>query len=72
MAAQALDEETLLSKLKTQLIIATTLGVSFGIGWGIGLASTQGITNDILLIILQVFFILLTAFHGIYILIMMV
>ncbi len=62
--------QTSIAKLKKQLIVPTTLGVLFGIGWGIGLAATQGITNVILLTFMQVVFILLTAFHGLYIFIM--
>ena len=63
-------QQTSMAKLKKHLIIPTTLCILFGIGWGIGLAATQGITNVILLTLMQVIFILLTAFHGLYIFLM--
>ena len=54
-----------------QLIIAITLSVLFGLGWGIGLFATQDIhTNKTVRDILAALFVVFTAFHGLFIFIM--
>ena len=59
------------SFLHQQLIIAITLSVLFGLGWGIGLFATQDIhTNKTVRDILAALFVVFTAFHGLFIFIM--
>ena len=63
------DTKTLF--LHQQLIIAITLSVLFGLGWGIGLFATQDIhTNKTVRDILAALFVVFTAFHGLFIFIM--
>ena len=50
--------------LKKRLVIAISLSVLFGLGWGIGLAGTQSLSVDFLRYSFQIIFILLTAFQG--------
>ena len=54
-----------------QFIIVTTLSVLFGLGWGIGLFATQDIhTNKTIRDLFAALFVILTAFHGLFIFIM--
>ena len=54
-----------------QLIIVTTLSILFGLGWGIGLFATQDIhTNKTIRDLFAALFVILTAFHGLFIFIM--
>ena len=54
-----------------QLVIITTLSILFGLGWGIGLFATQDIhTNKTVQDLFAAFFVILTAFHGLFIFIM--
>ena len=54
-----------------QLIIITTLSILFGLGWGIGLFATQDIhTNKTIRDLFAALFVILTAFHGLFIFIM--
>ena len=54
-----------------QLIIAVTLSVLFGLGWGIGLLATQDIyTNKTVRDLFAASFVIITAFHGLFIFIM--
>ena len=61
---------TKLSKVKQQFVIAVTLSLLFGLGWGFGLPATNSISNVPLRTILQVIFILLTGFQGVFVFIM--
>ena len=64
-------KDTKTSFLHQQLIIAITLSVLFGLGWGIGLFATQDIhTNKTVRDILAALFVVFTAFHGLFIFIM--
>ena len=40
------DDKQNVTFIRQQLIIATTLSVLFGLGWGIGLFATQDIHNN--------------------------
>ena len=54
-----------------QLVIVTTLSILFGLGWGIGLFATQDIhTNKIVRDSFAALFVMMTAFHGLFIFIM--
>ena len=54
-----------------QLIIVTTLSILIGLGWGIGLFVTQDIhTNKTIQDLFAALFVILTAFHGLFIFIM--
>ena len=54
-----------------QLVIVTTLSILFGLGWGIGLLATQDIHNNkTVRDLLAALFVILTAFHGLFIFIM--
>ena len=56
---------------RQQLIIAITLSILFGLGWGLGLLVTQEIyTNKTVRDLFAALFVLLTAFHGFFIFIM--
>ena len=60
-----------ISFIRQQLIIVTTLSVLFGLGWGIGLFATQDIHNNkIVRDLLAALFVIVTAFHGLFIFIM--
>ena len=52
------------TRFKEQFIIALTLSLLFGLGWGIGFATTSSITSVPLSATLQAIFILLTGFQG--------
>ena len=59
------DNKTFLNQ---QLIIAVTLSVLFGLGWGIGLLATQDIyTNKTVRDVFAALFVIITAFHGLFI-----
>ncbi|XP_019850052.1 PREDICTED: hemicentin-1-like isoform X1 [Amphimedon queenslandica] len=59
------------SFFKQQLIIAITLSILFGLGWGLGLLVTQEIySNKTVRDLFAALFVLLTAFHGFFIFIM--
>ena len=54
-----------------QLFIAVALSVMFGLGWGIGLLATQDIhTNKTVQDLFAALFVIITAFHGLFIFIM--
>ena len=54
-----------------QLFIAIILSVLFGLGWGIGLLATQDIhTNKTVRDMFAALFVIITAFHGLFIFIM--
>ena len=60
-----------ISFIRQQLVIVTTLSVLFGLGWGIGLFATQDIHNNkIVRDVLAALFVIVTAFHGLFIFIM--
>ena len=60
-----------ISFVRKQLIIVTTLSVLFGLGWGIGLFATQDIHNNkIVRDLFAALFVIVTAFHGLFIFIM--
>ena len=61
---------TMSSKVKQQLVIAITLSLLFGLGWGVGIPATNKIENVPLRAILQAFFIFLTGFQGVFVFIM--
>ena len=68
---QAKDAKSKKDNIRQQLIIAVTLSVSFGLGWGIGLLATQDIhTNKTLQNLFAALFVIITAFHGLFIFIM--
>ena len=57
--------------VRQQLSIAVTLSIMFGLGWGIGLLATQDIhTNKTVRDIFAALFVIVTAFHGLFIFIM--
>ena len=57
--------------VREQLIIVITLSVMFGLGWGIGLLATQDIhTNKTIRDLFAALFVIITAFHGLFIFIM--
>ena len=57
--------------LHQQLIVVTSLSVLFGFGWGIGLLATQDAhSSETVRDILSAMFVLITAFHGLFIFIM--
>ena len=57
--------------VRQQLSIAVTLSIMFGLGWGIGLLATQDIhTNKTVQDIFAALFVIITAFHGLFIFIM--
>ena len=54
-----------------QVVIVIALSIVFGLGWGIGLFATQDIHNNkIVRDSLAALFVIVTAFHGLFILIM--
>lgn len=57
-------------RVKRHSIIAVTLCTLFGMGWGVGLAATEGLRNRVAVTILQAIFIIITAFHGLYLFLM--
>ena len=60
-----------ISFVRQQLIIVTTLSVLFGLGWGIGLFATQDVHNNkIVRDLFAALFVIVTAFHGLFIFIM--
>ena len=59
------------SFVRQQLVIITTLSILFGLGWCIGLFATQDIhTNKTVRDLFAALFVILTAFHGLFIFIM--
>ncbi len=63
-------ERSAAAKLKQHFIIALTLSLLFGLGWGVGLAATSSIPVAELSYILQTVFVLLTSFQGLWIFMM--
>ncbi|XP_019862297.1 PREDICTED: uncharacterized protein LOC109590854 [Amphimedon queenslandica] len=58
------------SFLKQQLIRAITLSILFGLGWGLGLLVTEDIyTSETLRDLIASVFVILTGFHGLFLLI---
>lgn len=57
-------------KLKQQFVIAITLSLLFGLGWGIGLPATQALYIAPIRDTFSVLFIILTAFQGLFVFIM--
>ena len=65
------DKKSKNSFLHQQLIVVASLSVLFGLGWGIGLLATQDAhSSEIVRDILSAMFVLITAFHGLFIFIM--
>ena len=64
------DSKGMKTHLKQRFIIAVTLSLLLGLGWGLGIPATEGIDNLVLRTILQILFIFLTAFQGLFIFIM--
>lgn len=65
------DKKNQKSFLKQQLLVAITLSVLFGLGWGIGLLATNDIyTNKTIRDLFASLFVLITSFHGLFIFIM--
>ena len=65
------DKKPKNSFLHQQLIVVTSLSVLFGLGWGIGLFATQDAhSSETVRGILSAMFVLITAFHGLFIFIM--
>ena len=65
------DKKSKNSFLHQQLIVVTSLSVLFGLGWGIGLFATQDAhSSETVRDILSAIFVLITAFHGLFIFIM--
>ena len=64
------DKEDVKTRLRQQFIAALTLSLLFGLGWGVGFATTSSITSVPLSTTLQAIFILLTSFQGLVIFIM--
>ena len=65
------SEKSTMKQAKQQLIVAVTLSILFGLGWGIGLPATQAIPSS--LVIRDVFaslFVIFTAFQGLFVFIM--
>ena len=59
------------SIFKQQFLIAITLSILFGLGWGLGLLVTEDIyTNKTVRDLFASLFVILTAFHGLFIFIM--
>ena len=57
--------------VRQQITITVTLSILFGLGWGIGLLATQDIhTNKIVQDLFAALFVIITAFHGLFIFIM--
>ncbi len=63
-------ERSATAKLKQHFIIALTLSLLFGLGWGVGLAATSSIPVAELSYTLQTVFVLLTSFQGLWIFMM--
>ena len=57
-------------ELKKHLIIAITLSLLLGLGWGFGIPATQGVKNVAVRTLLQALFIIFTAFQGLFIFIL--
>lgn len=64
------DKKDMKTRLRQQFIVALTLSLLFGLGWGMGFATTSSITSVPLSATLQAIFILLTGFQGLLIFIM--
>ena len=57
--------------VREQIIITVTLSILLGLGWGIGLLATQDIhTNKTVRDLFAALFVIITAFHGLFIFIM--
>ena len=60
-----------ISFIRQQLIIIVVLSILFGLGWGVGLFATQDIhRNKTIRDIFAAVFVVITAFHGLFIFIM--
>ena len=57
-------------RMRRRFIVVVSLCVLFGIGWGAGIAATEGFRNLVVATIVQIIFIVLTAFHGLYLFLM--
>ena len=55
---------------KQQLLIAITLSLLFGLGWGIGLPATQSLYADLVRNTFSILFIFLSTFQGAFVFIM--
>ena len=65
------DVKKKVSFICQQLVIVIALSIIFGLGWGIGLFATQDIHNNkIVRDSLAALFVIVTAFHGLFIFIM--
>ena len=65
------DKKSKNSFLHQQLIVVASLSVLFGLGWGVGLLATQDAhSSETVRDILSAMFVLITAFHGLFIFIM--
>ena len=64
------EKKAMMAKLKQQFIIALTLSLLFGLGWGVGFAATTSIPIEAISFTLQAIFIILTGFQGLLIFIM--
>ena len=68
---KATDKNSNISFLRQQLVIVFTLSVLFGLGWAIGLLATQDAHNNKhVRNMFSALFVLITAFHGLFIFIM--
>lgn len=68
---RTISKESNISFVRQQLVIVFTLSVLFGIGWSIGLLATQdAYSNRAVRDVFSALFILITAFHGLFIFIM--
>ena len=61
------DKSKTREEYKKHLIIAISLSILFGLGWGFGLPATQAVSVVGLRIALQALFIIFTSFHGFFI-----
>ena len=57
-------------RMRKRFIVVVSLCILFGIGWGAGIAATEGFRNLVVATIVQIIFIVLTAFHGLYLFLM--
>ena len=57
-------------KLKQQFVIAITLSLLFGLGWGVGLPATQALYIAPIRDMFSILFVVLTAFQGLFVFLM--